>query len=63
MKKFEYQQVEYSGYPSPEELNEEGIDGWEVIVIDKFSKELYDSELLIYYTRNFYRVTFKREFV
>lgn len=28
MKKFEYQQVEYSQYPSIEELNKEGINGW-----------------------------------
>ncbi len=27
MKRFEYQQVDYSNYPSPEELNEEGDEG------------------------------------
>lgn len=28
MKRFEYQQVDYSQYPSPERLNEEGDEGW-----------------------------------
>ena len=61
MKKFEYQQVEYSKYPSPEELNEEGMDGWEVIFMDKFEKEVYDPKFHVYYTKKIYRVTFKRE--
>ena len=41
MKKFEYLQVEYSHYPSPEELNEEGANGWEFVMIDKFTKQFW----------------------
>lgn len=60
-KKFEYQQVEYSKYPSPEELNEEGANGWEIVMIDKFTKQFWDYDLECYYKQEFYRVTFKRE--
>ena len=31
--KIEYQEVEYSTYLSPEKLNKEGIDGWELSYI------------------------------
>lgn len=29
MNRIEYQEIEYSHYPSPEELNEEGKEGWD----------------------------------
>lgn len=61
MKKFEYLQVEYSKYPSAEELNEEGEEGWEFIVIHQYEKRFFDSELDTYYTREIYLATFKRE--
>lgn len=61
MKRYEYQQVEYSKYPSPEELNEEGVNGWEIVMIDKFTKQFWDNNLECYYKQEFYRVTFKRE--
>ena len=31
MKKFEYLQVKYSEYPSTEQLNVVGVNGWELI--------------------------------
>ena len=61
MKKFEYQQVEYNHYPSPKELNEEGINGWEFVYIFPTKREYFDSELEFYYTKEIYKVTFKRE--
>lgn len=61
MKRFEYQQVEYSKYPSPEELNEEGENGWEIVLSDKFIKQFWDSDLECHYKQEIYRVTFKRE--
>lgn len=63
MKKFEYQQVDYSQYPSPEELNEEGVDGWDAIFIYEFEGNYYDTELESYYRQKIYRVTFKRVIV
>ena len=63
MKKIEYQQVDYIQYPSPEELNEEGVDGWEAIFIYEFERNYYDTELESYYRQKIYRVTFKREIV
>lgn len=61
MKKFEYQQVEYSHYPSIEELNKEGSDGWEMICTDEITKKYFDAELGSSYSKKIYRVTLKRE--
>ena len=61
MKKFEYQQVEYSKFPSPEELDKEGVDGWELIHVHIFKKEFFDCELEYYYSKKIYKATFKRE--
>ena len=61
MKKFEYQQVEYSHYPSPGELNKEGINGWEFVHIFPIKKRYFDSFLNSHYTKEIYKVTFKRE--
>ena len=63
MKKIEYQQVDYSQYPSPEKLNEEGDEGWEMICMDEITKKYFDTELESYYSQKIYRVTFKREIV
>ena len=52
MKKFEYQQVEYSHYPSSDELNEEGADGWEFIHVFPIKKEYFDSIRILLYKRN-----------
>lgn len=61
MKKIEYQQIEYSQYPSPEELNEEGIDGWDLIQIFPTKKQFFNSDFKCYYTKEIYKATFKRE--
>jgi hypothetical protein len=61
MKKFEYQQVEYSRYPSIEELNKAGINGWEFVHIFPIRKRYFDLFLNSYYTKEIYKVTFKRE--
>lgn len=63
MKKFEYQQIEYSHYPSLEELNEKGLDGWEIVHIFPIKKRYFDSFLNSYYTKEIYKVTFKREII
>jgi hypothetical protein len=63
MKRFEYQQIDYNQYPSPEELNEEGDEGWEMICIDEITKKYFDTVLVSSYSKKIYRVTFKREIV
>lgn len=61
MKKIEYQQIEYSHYPSPEELNEEGIEGWELIYVFPTKKRCWNSDWEYNYTKEIYKATFKRE--
>lgn len=61
LKKYEYQQVEYSNYPSPEELNEKGIDGWELIQVFSTKRQYFDSDLGYNYTKDVYKAIFKRE--
>ena len=61
MKRFEYQEVEYSTYPSPEELNEEGIDGWELIDIFTTKRQYFDADAECYFIKEIYLATFKRE--
>lgn len=61
MKKFEYQQVEYDRFPSVEELNKEGVNGWEMIHVYTFKRGCFDSDLECYYAKEIYMVTFKRE--
>ena len=61
MKKIVYRQVDYSHYPSAEELNLEGIEGWELILIFPTEKELFNSDLECYYNVKVYKATFKRE--
>jgi hypothetical protein len=61
MKKFEYLQVDYINYPSPEELNIEGENGWELILISIVNKTFPYLNLKGYYTKEIYIATFKRE--
>lgn len=61
MKKIEYQQIEYSHYPSTKELNEEGLDGWDLIQIFPTEKQFFYSDFECYYTKEIYKATFKRE--
>lgn len=62
MKRIEYQEIEYSHYPSPEELNEEGKEGWELIYVFPTEKKFWETDLEYYYTKEIYKATFKREF-
>ena len=62
MERFEYQQIEYSHYPSPEELDEEGIEGWELIDVFPTKKQFWNPDLEYNYTKKIYKATFKREF-
>lgn len=62
MRKFVYRQVEYSHYPSVEDLNFEGIEGWELIHIFHTEREQFDSYFECHYTKEVYIATFKREF-
>jgi len=61
MKKFVYQQIEYSHYPSAEDLNMEGIEGWDLIHIFPTEKQFFNSDFECYYTKDVYKATFKRE--
>jgi hypothetical protein len=61
MKKFEYQQIKYDSFPSVEELNKVGINGWEMIHVYTFKRKYFDAMLESYYTKEMCVVTFKRE--
>lgn len=63
MKKFKYCQIDYSIYPSEEELNEVGEVGWELLSIEPFEKRFFNNELRNSYTRTIYKATFKKEVV
>ena len=61
MKKFEYRQIEYNDYPSTEELNKEGVDGWDLVHIFPTKKYGFDRDLECIYEKDIYKTTFKRE--
>lgn len=37
--KWEYKEIEYDNFPSVKELNTEGKLGWELVFLQKFTKE------------------------
>lgn len=61
MKKFEYLQVKYSEYPSTEQLNVVGVNGWELIHINIIKSKIFDSILESFYEKKIYQATFKKE--
>ena len=61
MKKFKRLQVEYSHYPSQEELNKEREEGWEFMDVYHYDRGFLDSELGIYYAVKIYIARFKKE--
>ena len=61
MKKIEYKEVKYSTYPSPEELNEEGVDGWELVHVFTNERQYFDEDAECYFSEEIYLATFKRE--
>ena len=44
---WEYKYMSYNDYPKANELNEEGLLGWEVILMNKFLVDKWNSELTI----------------
>ena len=59
-KKFKYRQIDYSRYPSVEELDKMGEEGWELVCIKTFENKLFDSILENYYIQKTYKATFKK---
>ena len=57
---WEYKYVSYSDYPKANELNEEGLLGWEVIQMNKFLVDKGNDELTIQYPEFEILVLFKR---
>ena len=61
MKKFEYCQIDYTNYPSEDDLNKMGEEGWELVCIETFEKKFFDDDLSYSYTKKIHKATFKRE--
>ena len=61
MKKFEYKQIDYIIYPTTDDLNKEGNDGWEIVDIFYFKDEVFDDDECEYVLEDKIKVTFKRE--
>ena len=61
MKKIEYHHVEYTHYPSAADINLEGIEGWEFVHILHIKKDYLYSNSARVFTKEIYKVTFKRE--
>ena len=51
VKRFVYSEIEYSKYPSPIELGEEGFKGNELVCINKVKKRFFDNVLEKYYEK------------
>lgn len=63
IRKFEYCQIDYMNYPSVEELDKMGKEGWELVCIEFFETKMWDYELESHYTKKFNKATFKREII
>lgn len=61
MRKFEYCQIDYTNYPSEDELNKMGAVRCELVCIETFEYKYFDSILEDSYTKKIYKATFKRE--
>lgn len=61
MRKFKYCQINYTKYPSEDDLNKMGEEGWELVCIEFFETKMWDNELESHYTKKFNKATFKRE--
>lgn len=62
-KKFKYCQVDYPKYPSVEELDKMGEEGWELVCIEFFETRMWDNILGSHYTKKFNKATYKKEIV
>lgn len=63
MRKFKYCQINYPHYPSEDDLNRMGADGWELVCIEFFETKMWDNVLGSHYTKKFNKATFKREII
>lgn len=63
MRNFEYYQIDYTNYPSEDDLNKMGKEGCELVCIEPFEKRFFDNDLLYSYTKKIYKATFKREII
>lgn len=63
MRKFEYYQIDYTNYPSEDDLNKMGKEGCELVCIEPFEKRFFNDDLLYSYTKKIYKATFKREII
>lgn len=63
IKKFKYCQIDYPKYPSVEELDKMGEEGWELVCIEFFETKAWDIFLESHYTKKFNKATFKKEIV
>ena len=63
MRKFKYCQIEYFSYPSEDDLNKMGEEGWELVCVEGFERKYLDCELGSSYTKKIYKATFKREII
>ena len=55
-----YFQIDYPKYPSVEELDKMGEEGWELVCITPFENKLFDTMLEKYYIQKIYKATFKK---
>lgn len=62
-KTFKYCQIDYPKYPSVEELDKMGAEGWELVCIELFETKMWDDKLECHYTKKFNKATFKREII
>lgn len=63
MRKFKYCQIDYTSYPSEDDLNKMGEEGYELVCIEPFEKRFFDDDLAYSYTKKIYKATFKREII
>lgn len=55
-----YFQINYPEYPSVEELDKMGEEGWELVCIKTFENEWFDSILEKYCMQKTHKATFKK---
>ena len=63
MRRFKYCQIDYTKYPSENDLNKMGEEGCELVCIETFEKKFFDDDLAYSYTEKIYKATFKKEIV
>lgn len=59
-KKIKYCQIDYPKFPSVEELDKMGEEGWELVCVEFFETKMWDSILECHHTKKFNKATFKK---